>query len=97
MTTRAMHNAVAGGLRSAGAAALIGLVRAYQWCLSPWLGGRCRHIPSCSVYAIEAVRRFGPLGGGWLALKRLGRCHPWGTWGYDPVPEREPPTEGKAA
>ncbi|MCY3732235.1 MAG: membrane protein insertion efficiency factor YidD [Rhodospirillaceae bacterium] len=65
---------------------LIGSVRAYQVLLSPWLGRRCRHLPSCSAYAIEAIRRFGPLRGGWLAARRLGRCHPWGTSGYDPVP-----------
>ena len=68
---------------------LIGTVRAYQLMLSPWLGNRCRHQPSCSVYAIEAIRRFGPMRGGWLAVRRIGRCHPWGTWGYDPVPETD--------
>ncbi|MBN1240920.1 MAG: membrane protein insertion efficiency factor YidD [Gammaproteobacteria bacterium] len=69
--------------------ALIGAVRGYQLLLSPWIGNRCRHQPSCSAYAIEAIRRFGPLRGGWLAARRIGRCHPWGTWGYDPVPETE--------
>jgi putative membrane protein insertion efficiency factor len=70
--------------------AVIALVRGYQLGLSPWLGSRCRHFPSCSAYAIEAVGRFGALSGAWLALKRLGRCHPWGTSGYDPVPEERP-------
>ncbi|HEX5420690.1 MAG TPA: membrane protein insertion efficiency factor YidD [Gammaproteobacteria bacterium] len=83
------------GLRRGAAIALIGVVRLYQLFLSPWLGGRCRHLPSCSAYAIEALERFGPLGGGWLALKRLGRCHPWGSWGYDPVPERDGTTVGR--
>lgn len=71
------------------ARALCGLVRAYQLALSPWLGGRCRHLPSCSEYAITAVERYGAWRGSWLALKRLGRCQPWGTSGYDPVPEHE--------
>lgn len=64
----------------------VGLIRAYQFALSPWLGRRCRHLPSCSAYAIEAIQRFGPLRGGWLAVKRISHCHPWGTSGYDPVP-----------
>ena len=70
---------------------LLTLIRAYQLLLSPLLGGRCRYVPSCSVYAQEAIRRFGPWRGGWLALKRLGRCHPWGGYGYDPVPDAPEP------
>jgi putative membrane protein insertion efficiency factor len=66
---------------------MLGLIRAYQLTLSPWLGRQCRYTPTCSVYAAEAIRRFGPLRGAWLALKRLGRCHPWGAAGYDPVPD----------
>ena len=73
--------------KRAAAALLIGAVRAYQLALSPYIGNRCRHQPSCSAYAIEALQRFGPFAGGWLALRRIGRCHPWGTCGYDPVPE----------
>ncbi len=65
----------------------VGLIRIYQVTLSPWLGRRCRHLPSCSAYALEAIERFGPLRGGWLGVKRLARCHPWGTSGYDPVPQ----------
>jgi hypothetical protein len=68
---------------------LIGLIKAYQLVLSPWLGGQCRHVPTCSVYAVEALRRFGVARGAWLTLKRLARCQPWGTSGYDPVPERQ--------
>lgn len=62
------------------------LIRAYRLLLSPLLGPRCRFHPSCSAYALEAAERFGTLRGGWLALRRLGRCHPWHPGGYDPVP-----------
>ena len=62
------------------------LVRGYQVLLSPYLGGRCRYHPSCSHYALDALRRHGAARGGWLALRRLGRCHPFGGMGYDPVP-----------
>src|SRR5690606_35210769 len=76
----------AGGSRRAAAAALIGTIRAYRLCLSPWLGARCRYLPTCSAYAIDAIERFGPWRGAWLAAARVGRCHPWGGSGYDPVP-----------
>lgn len=70
---------------------LILLVRLYRWTLSPLLvalfGAQCRYEPSCSVYAIESVRRHGALRGGWLAVGRLARCQPWGGCGCDPVPE----------
>lgn len=66
---------------------LIGAIRVYRLTLSPWLGMRCRYLPTCSAYAIEAIERFGPLRGAWLAAARIGRCHPWGGSGYDPVPE----------
>lgn len=66
---------------------LIGLVRLYQYLISPLLGPRCRFHPSCSHYAIEAVQRHGALRGSWLAARRLGRCHPLHPGGYDPVPE----------
>ncbi|MEQ8196183.1 MAG: membrane protein insertion efficiency factor YidD [Rhodospirillales bacterium] len=68
-------------------------IRVYQWVLSPVLrsivpvAGGCRFHPSCSAYAHEAVERHGFLAGGWLVLKRLGRCHPWGGSGVDPVPD----------
>jgi putative membrane protein insertion efficiency factor len=64
----------------------IALIRAYQWLLSPWLGQNCRYLPSCSEYAAEAIDCHGLVRGGWLAVRRLGRCHPWGGHGYDPVP-----------
>ncbi len=67
---------------------LLKLVRGYQLLASPWLGGNCRFRPTCSCYAREALTRHGACRGGWLTLKRLARCHPWGGEGYDPVPER---------
>ena len=63
------------------------LIRLYQWVVSPWLGPKCRFHPSCSQYALEAIERFGALRGGYLALRRLARCHPWHPGGFDPVPE----------
>ena len=62
------------------------LIRAYQLMLAPLLGGGCRHLPSCSHYASEAIERHGVLRGTALSLRRLARCHPLGTRGYDPVP-----------
>lgn len=65
---------------------LIAVVRFYQVAISPWLPASCRYVPSCSSYAIGAIERHGPLRGSWMAARRLGRCHPWGRHGYDPVP-----------
>ena len=62
------------------------LIKLYQWIVSPVLGPKCRYTPSCSAYALEAFKKYGPLKGGWLAIRRIGRCHPWGGHGYDPVP-----------
>lgn len=67
---------------------LVGPIRLYQRTLSPLLGPRCRFHPSCSHYAIEAIERFGAARGTALALRRIVRCHPLNTGGYDPVPER---------
>lgn len=67
---------------------LIAAIRLYQRLLSPLLGPRCRFHPSCSHYAVEAIRRFGPLRGSWLAVRRILRCHPLNPGGIDPVPER---------
>jgi len=64
---------------------LVLLIRAYQLIVSPWLTPACRFAPSCSQYAIEAVERYGPLRGAWLAVRRLSRCHPLGDHGYDPL------------
>lgn len=66
------------------------LVRLYQWVVSPLLPARCRYLPTCSDYAHDALARHGPLRGGWLAVRRFSRCHPWSDWGYDPVPDPEP-------
>ncbi len=66
---------------------LIFLIRGYQYVISPWLGNHCRFHPSCSHYAVTALRNHGAARGGWLALRRLSRCHPWHEGGYDPVPE----------
>jgi hypothetical protein len=65
---------------------LLGIVWFYRYAISPLLGGNCRFQPSCSAYAEEALRKYGAFKGGWLTLKRIGRCHPWGGSGYDPVP-----------
>ena len=71
---------------------LIALVRVYRWVLSPAKAllfgplGRCRFSPSCSAYALEAIQEHGAVRGLWLSLRRLGRCHPWGGCGHDPVP-----------
>lgn len=65
---------------------LVALVRFYQLCISPLTPPSCRYTPTCSQYALEALRKHGPIKGLCLTLKRLLRCHPWGGSGYDPVP-----------
>jgi putative membrane protein insertion efficiency factor len=65
---------------------LVVLIRGYQLTLSPFFGGACRFVPSCSAYAREAIERHGAWRGSWLALRRLSRCHPLGSSGLDPVP-----------
>lgn len=65
---------------------LLGLVWLYRNAVSPLLGANCRFEPTCSDYAREALTRHGAFRGGWLTLRRIGRCHPWGGSGYDPVP-----------
>lgn len=62
------------------------IIRGYQVAIRPLLGNRCRFAPSCSEYAIEALRRHGAMAGLLLAVRRIGRCHPWHPGGYDPVP-----------
>ncbi len=62
-------------------------IHAYRWTLKPLIGLECRHLPTCSEYALEAIDRNGAWKGFWLMLSRLSRCHPWGSSGYDPVPD----------
>ena len=65
---------------------LIALVRFYQIAVSPYFAPSCRFTPTCSSYTIESIRRHGIFRGSWLAIYRIGRCHPWCEGGYDPVP-----------
>ncbi len=62
------------------------LIYVYQRLISPLLPSSCRFVPTCSAYGIEAIKKYGPFKGGWLTLKRILSCHPWGRSGYDPVP-----------
>lgn len=75
-----------GAPRAAGG--LIVLIRGYQRFLSPLLGRTCRYEPTCSEYACQCLERYGLIRGSWLAARRIGRCHPFGGQGFDPVPER---------
>ncbi len=68
---------------------LTGIVRAYQYIISPYLPKNCLYEPTCSKYAVEAIKKYGGLKGSWLTIKRIGRCHPWSKGGYDPVPNHE--------
>lgn len=70
--------------------ALITIVRGYRLLLSPWLGSSCRFEPTCSVYGLQALERFGAAKGCYLMLTRIGRCHPWCEGGHDPVPSSAP-------
>ena len=66
---------------------LIVIIRFYQYVISPLTPASCRHVPTCSEYSVQALNMHGPAKGGWLALKRIARCNPWGTSGFDPVPK----------
>lgn len=66
---------------------LIALIKVYRFVLSPYIGQHCRFTPTCSQYALEAIEVYGSLKGTWLAVKRLSKCHPFHTGGWDPVPE----------
>ena len=66
---------------------LLGTIAVYRYGISPMLGRNCRFHPSCSEYAMEAIRVHGSLRGTWLAIRRVGRCHPFHPGGYDPVPD----------
>lgn len=70
---------------------LIALVKLYQYAISPFLPGSCRYTPSCSEYGLQALGRFGAFRGGYLTIKRILSCHPWGGQGHDPVPEHFEP------
>ncbi|NLZ94721.1 MAG: membrane protein insertion efficiency factor YidD [Bacteroidales bacterium] len=73
-------------LSKIGGKILIAPIHVYRYAISPLLPATCRYTPTCSQYSIEAIRKHGPLKGSLLAAKRIGRCHPWGGHGYDPVP-----------
>ncbi|CAN5794535.1 membrane protein insertion efficiency factor YidD [soil metagenome] len=62
------------------------LIKFYQYAISPILGPKCRFTPTCSQYSLEAFKKYGVFKGFWLTVKRIGRCHPWGGHGHDPVP-----------
>ncbi len=68
---------------------LVIMIKAYQLFISPFLGKNCRYEPTCSHYTLEALKVHGLLKGSWLAIKRIGSCHPWGGEGYDPVPPKQ--------
>ena len=68
---------------------VLGLILVYRYGLSPLWAPTCRYAPTCSEYALEAVNQHGALRGGWLAVRRIARCHPWGGAGYDPVPAKD--------
>jgi len=65
------------------------LIRFYQAAISPYTPAACRFSPTCSSYSLEALQIYGLFKGSWLAIKRIGKCHPWGGSGYDPVPKKE--------
>ncbi|MCZ4410586.1 membrane protein insertion efficiency factor YidD [Cryomorphaceae bacterium 1068] len=67
----------------------IGFVRFYQVAISPWFGANCRFTPTCSSYTIEAINEWGAFKGTWMGIRRISKCHPWGSHGYDPVPRKE--------
>lgn len=83
----------AAGVRGPVQWVLLGVIRAYQWTVSPLLGPVCRFHPSCSNYGFEAVRVHGAVRGGWLTVRRLARCHPWNPGGLDPVPPARSATD----
>jgi putative membrane protein insertion efficiency factor len=68
---------------------LIRLLQGYRFAISPLYGQVCRYHPTCSAYALEAVTTYGSIKGSWLAIRRIGRCHPWAAGGYDPVPAKK--------
>lgn len=83
---KGLRNTLLTGLTSIASKAMIGCIIVYRYTISPLLGPRCRFWPSCSSYAIEAIQVHGPLKGGWMAAKRIIKCHPGNAGGMDPVP-----------
>ena len=69
----------------------LAIIHAYRLTLSPLLGRQCRYQPTCSAYGLDAIRDHGPWRGGWMTLRRIGRCHPFSAGGYDPVPPKRTP------
>ncbi len=67
-------------------------IKGYRLLFSPWVGYNCRYLPTCSAYALEALEKHGAIKGGWMALRRIGRCNPWGQCGHDPVPDAKDDT-----
>jgi hypothetical protein len=65
---------------------ILKLIRFYQLAISPWFPPTCIYTPTCSAYGYQAIQKYGVLKGGWLAIRRISRCHPWGPGGHDPVP-----------
>lgn len=74
------------GIKWVAISPFVALIRFYQLCISPFTPPSCRFTPTCSTYALQALRKHGLFKGGWLAIRRIARCHPWGGSGYDPVP-----------
>ena len=79
-------NKLSSALKRLLALPLLALVKFYQYCISPYTPPACRFTPTCSQYAVEALKKYGPIKGSWLTINRLLRCHRWGGSGYDPVP-----------
>lgn len=86
MTDQTRRKTRGGWLRRAAIAPAVLFIKLYKYLISPLIGPRCRFLPTCSDYALEALQRHGLIRGGWLAARRISRCHPWGDSGYDPVP-----------
>jgi uncharacterized protein len=84
-----MVRRIMGAIKQACQLTIIGLIKGYQYIISPWFGSCCRFYPSCSHYAIEAIREYGIIYGSFLMVKRLCKCHPWHCGGIDYVPPRQ--------
>ena len=77
---------IAGIIKGIIGAVFIILIRIYQYMISPLTGASCRYTPTCSQYAVEAIKKYGGFKGGWMTIKRIASCNPWGGHGHDPVP-----------